>query len=307
MQVQWSKSMLRMNIRVPRPFLRQLYNNHMSSHNSLRIYDSTAGKLTILANVKELIRKRELLLILVSKDVITRYRRSFLGLLWSLMNPILSSLVLWAVFVSVFKPSLTSGTQFAPYLLAGVLVITFFNQSLFQGAESISNGLELFLKIRVNPLLFLVANVLSNLINFLIGFVALAIVSVLSGAAISARFPAVLIAAFLLTMFSAGLAMICAILFIRFDDIKYIVTILLQLLTYLTPIFYPKEMLSEKLQFLVSINPLTSFLDVIRHSFNGTEVATSFDWAFIFASSLCSLFIGMSFFRKYWAKTVVMM
>ena len=271
----------------------------MSPDKPLRGYDSSSAELSFFTAVRELHRERELLFILVSKDVITRYRRSFLGLLWSLMNPILSSLVLWAVFVAVFKPSLNSGTQFAPYLLAGVLVITFFNQSLLQGAESISNGLDLFLKIRVNPLLFLLANVLSNTVNFLIGFVALAIVSVLSGAAISAEFPAVLLSALLLTMFSAGMAMICSILFIRFNDTKYIVTILLQLLTYLTPIFYPKEMLSQKLQFLISLNPLTSFLDVIRHTFNGTEVATSFDWVYIFASSISSLFIGMLFFRKY--------
>ena len=279
----------------------------MSAIKKSDIYDSSLQNSSTLSMLNGLFLHRELLAILVSKDISTRYRRSILGLLWSLINPILSSLVLWVVFVSVFKPSLSNGTQFAPYLLAGVLVITFFNQSLMQGAEAISNGSEIFLKIRVDPLLFVFSRILTNSVNFFFGLIALTMVSFLSGASISAEFPVAFLLALLLIAFTTGFAMICSILFIRFDDTKYIVAIFLQLLTYITPVFYPKEVLGQKAQYLISLNPLTSFLDVFRHTFNGTEVATTFDWIYIFLSASLTFVIGIHFFQKYWAKAVVMM
>jgi ABC-type polysaccharide/polyol phosphate export permease len=98
-----------------------------------------------------------------------------------------------------------------------------------------------------------------------------------------------------------------SILFIRFDDSKNIVAIALQLLYYLTPIFYPKDILDEKVRFIVSINPLTSYLDVFRYVFANTGTATLFDWVYMFGSSVIALFIGLAVFKRSWAKSVVMM
>jgi ABC-2 type transport system permease protein len=269
--------------------------------------DNSQSNQSALIFIKSLYVQRELLALLVLGDLKSRYRRSYVGLLWTLINPILSSLVLWAVFVSIFKASLINGTQFAPYLLAGVLTITFFNQGLLQGAESVSNGSRLFLKIRVDPRLFCVSKVLSNAFNFFLGSIALAIVSWVSGANVSMKFPLIIFVGFCLTVMTIGFSMIFSVLFIRFDDIKYIVTILLQLLTYMTPVFYPKQMLNTQMEFIVSLNPLSSFLDVFRNVFNGTEVATVFDWAYMFGSSTFAFIIGVIIFKKYWMRTVIML
>jgi ABC-2 type transport system permease protein/lipopolysaccharide transport system permease protein len=252
-------------------------------------------------------QKLELLILLVEKDLKTRYRRSFLGLLWTLINPMISSLILWIVFVSIFKSKLASGTQFAPFLLAGVLTITFFNQGLIQAAESISNGAGLFLKVKVDARLFALASVLSNAVNFFIGIIALVLVTFTSGSTISATFPLVLLVGLSLIPLITGVGLVFGNLFIRFDDTKYIVTILLQLLTYLTPVFYPKEILTGWVKIIVEINPLTSYLDVFRHVVNGTEVATYFDWAYMFASAFASIILGFLIFKNQWSKNVVMM
>jgi ABC-type polysaccharide/polyol phosphate export permease len=214
---------------------------------------------------------------------------------------------MWLIFVSIFKSRLANGTQYAPYLLCGVLVTTFLTQGLLQSAESISNGAKLFLKIRVDPKLFCVSNVLSNAVNFHLGLVALALVTWISGAAISMLFPLVFIVGISLTLLTIGAGLIFSILFIRFDDIKYIVTVLLQLLTYVTPVFYPKEVLGSHARFLISLNPLTSFLDVFRFVFNGTEVATGLDWIYMLTFSISVFIIGILIFRKHWGNTVVML
>jgi ABC-type polysaccharide/polyol phosphate export permease len=211
------------------------------------------------------------------------------------------------VFVSVFKSSLKNGTQYAPYLLAGVLLLTFFTQGLMQAADSISNGRGIFMKIRVDARLFCLSKVLSNLVNFFMGIIALLLITIFSGGSITPRLPLVLLVGFSLSVFTFGLSLIFSILFIRFDDVKYITTILLQLLTYLTPVFYPKEILSPNLRFFIAVNPLSSFLDVFRNVVNGTEIATIFDWAYMFTSSVLAFLIGIFVFQKLWVKTVVMM
>jgi lipopolysaccharide transport system permease protein len=82
--------------------------------------------------------------------------------------------------------------------------------------------------------------------------------------------------------------------------------ILLQLLNYLTPIFYPKEALSDRVRILISMNPLTSYADILRHVFNGTEIATRFDWLYMLGSSCLIFCVGLALFNKFWPKTIVM-
>jgi ABC-type polysaccharide/polyol phosphate export permease len=104
-----------------------------------------------------------------------------------------------------------------------------------------------------------------------------------------------------------GLALMTSILFIRFDDSKNIVAIALQLLYYLTPIFYPKDILNEKVRLVVSLNPISSYLDIFRFVFANTGRATTFDWVYMFSSSIIVLIIGLAVFKRSWAKSVVMM
>jgi len=279
----------------------------MSFVGESNVYDSRKSDLNFIAFVKSIYHQRNLLALLILAELRSRYQRSFMGLLWTLINPIVSSLVLWAVFVSIFKTKLSNDTQFAPYLLAGVLTITFFNQGLLQAAESVSSSAKLFLKIRVDPRLFCISNSLSNAVNFFFGILALVLVTFISGAEISVFFPLVFFVGLSLTLLTTGFGLIFSILFIRFDDFKYIITILLQLLNYLTPVFYPKEMLNPSVRLLVSLNPLSSFLDVFRHVFNGTETATSLDWTYMFGSSILVFSAGIFLFRRFWASTVVML
>jgi ABC-2 type transport system permease protein len=279
----------------------------MSTQDGATYYDSNSANQGVFQFIRSLYTQRELLRVLISADLRSRYRRSFIGLLWTLLNPILSSLVMWLVFVSFFRSTLANGTQYAPYLLCGVLAITFFSQGLLHSAESIASGSKIFLKIRVDPKIFCASNVISNAVNFNLGLFALVLVSLLSGATLSRLFPLVFFVVISLTMLTIGLGLICAILFIRFDDFKYIVTVLLQLLTYVTPVFYPKDVLGSHARFLISLNPLTSFLDVFRHVINGTEVATALDWIYMLTFSTLMFIFGIFFFRKFWAKTVVML
>ena len=244
---------------------------------------------------------------LVKRDLTVRYKRSILGLLWTLINPLLTSLVLWLVFVQIFKAKLADGTQFAPYVLAGVLLFTFFNQAFVQATESIASGIGILQKVYVRPHIFACASAISNSINFILGLFALTLVTFLVDEGVSLFSPLVVLVILCILGLTIGLSLMVSILFIRFDDSRNIVAIVLQLLFYLTPVFYPKDILSAPIRFMVSLNPLTSYLDIFRFVFAETGKATFFDWVYMFSSSAIIFMLGMIIFKKAWSKSVVMM
>jgi ABC-2 type transport system permease protein len=274
---------------------------------SREIYDSQAKEKVFADTFKAFWDHRELIALLVKRDIAIRYKRSFLGLLWTLLNPLLTSLVLWFVFINIFSARLPDGTEFAPYLLAGVLLITFFIQGFNQAADSIAQGSGILMKIYVPPQVFAFAGALSNAVNFCFGLFALAFVSYITAAGVALSFPLTILVIFFMLIYITGLGLLVSIAYVRYDDTRSIFAILISFMMYLSPIFYPKEILSGTMLEVVNANPLTSFLDVFRYVFSGTGSASWADWAYIAGVSITVLFIGIRSFAKAWPRTVVMM
>lgn len=270
-------------------------------------YDSSAKTRIFRDTFLALWGHRELIKILVKRDIAIRYKRSSLGLLWTLLNPLLTSLVLWFVFITIFSARLPDGTQFAPYLLAGVLTVTFFTQGFNQAADSIAQGAGILTKVYVPPQVLAFAGAISNAVNFLFGLVALAFISLITGDGISIQAPLTIIMMACMLMYVTGLGLMVAILYIRYDDTRSIFGILISFMMYLSPIFYPKEILSERMLTIVNANPLTSYLDVFRHVFSNTGTATINDWLYMGLSSILVFMLGIRVFTKAWPKTIVML
>ena len=274
---------------------------------SKEIYDSQARGKVFADTFKAFWDYRELILLLVKRDIAVRYKRSLLGLLWTLLNPLLTSLVLWFVFINIFSAKLPDGTQFAPYLLAGVLLITFFIQGFNQAADSIALGSGILMKIYVPPQVFAFAGAVSNAVNFCFGLFALAFISLITGDGISLFFPATILVIFSMLMYVTGLGLLVSIAYVRYDDTRSIFAILISFMMYLSPIFYPKEILNDTMLAVVNANPLTSFLDVFRYVFSNTGSASWADWAYMGGFSAFILIMGIRSFAKAWPRTVVMM
>lgn len=274
---------------------------------SKEIYDSQARGKVFADTFKAFWDYRELIILLVKRDIAVRYKRSLLGLLWTLLNPLLTSLVLWFVFINIFSAKLPDGTQFAPYLLAGVLLITFFIQGFNQAADSIALGSGILMKIYVPPQVFAFAGAVSNAVNFCFGLFALAFISLITGDGVSIFFPATILVIFSMLMYVTGLGLLVSIAYVRYDDTRSIFAILISFMMYLSPIFYPKEILGETMLAVVNANPLTSFLDVFRYVFSNTGSASWADWAYMGGFSAFILIMGIRSFAKAWPRTVVMM
>jgi len=203
------------------------------------VYDSQARGRVFKDTFKAFWDYRELILLLVKRDIAVRYKRSFLGLIWTLLNPLLTSLVLWFVFITIFSARLPDGTQFAPYLLAGVLIVTFFTQGFNQAADSIAQGSGILMKIYVPPQVFAFAGAVSNAVNFCFGLIALAFISLITGDGISLYFPLTIFVILFMLMYVTGLGLLVAVAYIRYDDTRSIFGILISFMMYLSPIFYP--------------------------------------------------------------------
>jgi ABC-type polysaccharide/polyol phosphate export permease len=249
----------------------------------------------------------QLIRLLVNRELTLRYKRSVIGIGWTLLNPILTSFVLWVVFSFVFAGRLPEGQQYAPYLMAGIVLNTFFNQGLMFSAFSIQSNSSVLTKIYVAPQVFPISVALAGLVNFFIGLIPLAAVVYISGQSLSLTFPLVIIVGFFLALLVAGIGLSLSLVFIRFDDTKNIVGILLLILTYVTPIFYPITVLSQRMQSIVNLNPLTSYLDCFRWAFSNNADATIADWLYMGATGTFAILIGSYVFKKYWPRTVAML
>jgi ABC-2 type transport system permease protein len=245
--------------------------------------------------------------LLVERELTLRYKRSVIGIGWTLLNPMLTSFVLWVVFSFVFGSKLPGDQQYAPYLFAGILLNNFFSQGMLASAESIASNGAIFTKIYIPPQVFAVSSAFASFINFLIGLIPLTIVVYISGTNLSWTFPLTLSIAFLMILLVSGLGLILSITFIRFDDTRNVVNVSLLMLLYLTPVFYPLSALSPRLQQIIRFNPMTSFLDCFRWAFSSNETATWGDWLYIGIVSVSVFYLGIYVFKKYWARTVTML
>jgi ABC-type polysaccharide/polyol phosphate export permease len=248
-----------------------------------------------------------LIRLLVSRELTLRYKRSVIGIGWTLLNPVLTSFVLWVVFSYVFAGRLPNGQQYAPYLMAGIVLNSFFNQGLMLSANSIQANSGVLTKIYVAPQVFPISVALAGLVNFFIGLIPLAAVVYISGQTLSLTFPLVIIVGFFLALLVAGIGLSLSLVFIRYDDTKNIVGILLLILTYVTPIFYPISALSQRMQKIINLNPLTSYLDCFRWAFSNNATATIFDWLYMSSTGIFAIVVGTYIFKKYWPRTVAML
>ena len=212
------------------------------------------------------VKYRALIDQLVMRDIKTKYRRSVLGLVWTVLNPLLMMAVLSIVF-SYFFSRYGSIENFPVYLLCGQLIFNFFNESTSISMGSIIHSGELIKKVYVPKYLFPITKVLSSSVNLLSSVIALVIVMVVTRARVT---PTVLLAVFPLLyvfLFSVGVSLFLAAAAVSFRDLLHLYGVLTTAWMYLTPVIYPMEILEgapKWVTLIVNINPLTAFIKIFR-------------------------------------------
>jgi ABC-type polysaccharide/polyol phosphate export permease len=245
---------------------------------------------------REIYRFRELIWALALKELRVRYKRSVLGFLWALLNPALLMLVLTLVFGTIMRFSIP---DYAIFLLSVLLPWTFFTQSLSYSVESIVGNGELLKKVYVAKLVFPVAAVLSNVINFVLSLIPLIILI------FALRFPLhwtwvyVPLAMISLSLFTLGASFFFATANVFYRDISHVIQIVLSAWFYFTPIIYPLDLIPKRYQWLFRLNPMLHVLNGFRLGIYYGLVPSIQTVAMALLWGVVTLIIGFSVFRRY--------
>ncbi|AHN72720.1 ABC transporter permease [Aggregatibacter actinomycetemcomitans] len=239
---------------------------------------------------------RELFKQLIYRDIKLKYRRSYLGYLWSILNPLMVMFVLLIVFSNLFKFDIPN---FSLYLLSGQILFNFMVEATTLSVSSITGNGSLLKKIYVPKYIFTISKVGSSLVNLIFSFGALLIVMLFTDANFSINIlfiPFILLQIFI---FSLGLGLWLASISVFFRDIQYLWGVFLTMWMYLTPIFYPVSIISESYQAIYkNLNPMFSYIEQFRQIVLFSKFPeTNFILLGIFFS-LITLFLGTWYFNK---------
>lgn len=250
--------------------------------------------------IQELYQYRELLKSNIKKEIRGKYKGSFLGVLWSFINPLLQVLVYALVFPYLMK---VKGTDsYLIYLVVGIIPWTFFTTVVNQGITTIRYNGGIIKKVYFPREILPISVVVSGIINFLISCVIVLAFVIIGGYGISWHIILLPLITILQAMFSLGLVFALSAINVYIKDAEYIVSFVINMLFYGTPILYQLDNFSSEvpriLLFLVNLNPLTHFMAAYRDIFMYHEMPELPVLAMLFSLSLIVLFVGYKIFKK---------
>ncbi|WP_028264188.1 ABC transporter permease [Atopobium fossor] len=221
--------------------------------------------------------KRDLSILeqLVSKDFKLKYRRSILGVAWSVLNPLLMMIVMAAVFSSFMPNADKTLGNYPLYLILGNTAWQLMGDSTSQGMVSIIGAASLLKKVKVNRFVFPVQKVLFAMVNYAFSLVAIAIVMLFFRIPLTPFALFVPVALLLLGIFSIGLALLLATLSVFFRDVIHLWSVFMTAWMYATPLFYSYNILPEWMKIIENFNPMYCYVTLIRDALLWQQMPTA--------------------------------
>lgn len=263
--------------------------------------------LMLIINYKKMISKinevtnnflkyKHLLWELVIRDIKVKYKKSYLGILWSVLNPLLMMVVIDIVFSNLFRFSIPN---YPIYLLTGQTAFNFFSEATNMGMSSIINNSSLIKKVYIPKYIFTTARVLSSFVNLLFSLAAILIMLVITKTKLTWTILLFPIPLLYLLLFSMGIGLILAAYAVFFRDLIHLYGVLLTAWMYITPIFYPANIIPKEYQVLLELNPLYYMVEYFRDVVLYSKVpALSLNLTCILIS-LSALIVGLyAFYRN---------
>lgn len=244
---------------------------------------------------KNFMRYRFLLGELVKKGIKLKYRRSYLGIIWSLIEPLLEMVVLAIVFGTLFG---NDDKTFPVYILTGRLLYSFYSQGTKASLSSIRRNASMIKKVYVPKYLYPLSSVLFNYVIFLISLVVLVAVALVLGVYPTVYLAGVIVPLLLVLILTFGCGMILATLGVFFRDLEYLWNVALMLVMYTCAIFYyPERLLKSGFGWILKINPLYCIISLFRDAVFGQPLEmTTLVYATVF--SIGSVIIGLLMFHR---------
>jgi lipopolysaccharide transport system permease protein len=253
-------------------------------------------------DLKELWQYRDLIILFVRRDFVSRYKQTILGPLWFIIQPLLTTLMFTVVFGKIAKIS-TDGLPPVLFYMAGITAWNYFSTGLTSTSTTFVQNAGLFGKVYFPRLTMPVSVIISNIIQFGIQLIFLLIFMLffwISGAKFSPNIYILLIPLLLILMAGLGLGfgIIISSLTVKYRDLTYLVSFGVQLWMYATPVVYPLSVLSGKYHFTVLANPLTSIVETFRFALLGSGTFSWMNLLYSFGFMIVTLAAGILLFNK---------
>jgi len=225
------------------------------------IYDSAQRNLIPLLEAQEAWRYRDLIFFLVRRDLTARYKRSVLGIAWTMLNPLGMMIVLSIVFSQVFR---MNTEHYPAFVLSGLIAWTFFSQTSSSAIFALVWGGDLLQRIYIPRSAFAISSIGTGLINLLLSLIPLFLVMLVIGAPLHLTIIFAPLAMILLGLFSLGVGLLISTIGIYFADVVEMYTIVVMAWFYITPVIYKLDLLPENLQVWLRFNPMVHLVDLFR-------------------------------------------
>lgn len=245
--------------------------------------------------ISELYQYRQLLKSNVRKEIRGKYKASFLGVLWSFVNPLLMTLVYAIVFPFLLR---SSQPHYTTFIVIGILPWNWFTTSIAQGTNSILTNGGIIKKVYFPRVILPLSIVTSGLVNFIISCVIILIFLICSGIGFSVYMlylPLIIVIQFILQL---GIVLITSSVDVYVRDTEYIINFLISLLFYATPILYSLDMFPEKLRFFLNLNPVGTLVLAYKDIFYFQTNPNFLQLGYALVVALVILFIGIKVFNK---------
>ena len=231
------------------------------SSQSAPLYDSSTRRPRMLGEIAELRQFHNLVYQLVKRNVTSRYKRSALGIGWTLLDPLLTMAVMATVYTALLRTTIEA---FPVFILSGLVVWNFFAEATTEAMGAFLNGRELLDRVYMPKSALSIASVGTSLVNLLCSLAPLVLFMVLFDRRFTAALLIVPVAVIILTLFTVGVSLLLSSWVVFFGDIQNIFLFLLRLMMYLSGIFYSIDMLPAKLQTALWIIPTYHLIVIFR-------------------------------------------
>lgn len=255
------------------------------------------------ARIDVFFRYRYMLQNLVNRDIKVKYRRSILGIAWSVLNPLFMMIIMTVVFQRLFE----QGPDFPAYLITGQVTFNFFSEATNLAMDSVLGNSSLIKKVYIPKYIFPLEKVLFSLVNTLFSLIPLFGVVIVTRVNITPwiiLFPVIYL---ILAVFNFGVGCLLSSLVIFFRDIKHLYGVIILALTYLTPIFWPISMMKGWMLTVVKCNPMYWYVSMVRQVVLNGSAPTMWQWVITLGSAVVAVLVGLLVFKKTQDKFILYM
>lgn len=231
---------------------------------------------------------------LVSRELKRKYARSYLGVIWSVLNPLLSMVVMSLIFSTMFKRSIEN---FPIYYLTGTIIWNMFTGATNSAMTALVDNKTLMTRTKLPRQIFPLSRILTSLVNFGYSLIAYVLIVAFFRIAPSVQLAAFPVIVLLLLLFSTGFSYILTIVYTYMADIKYLYTIVLQLWMFLNAIFYPVDSLSDTMQYVVTVNPIYAYIAAARACVMYHQWPSAMQWMQMLGWGLGMFLLGKLIFE----------